>query len=114
MRVLIVDDEEFIRWYLEKALRKKGYDVVSARNIKEAYDILKSGGVDILFTDLRMPEGNGAELIGRLCDFTQSIRIIVCSAFITPELHDSLKRKGIACLKKPFRLEEIEEVLASN
>lgn len=110
-KALVVDDEDLILWFLERALKKRGYDVVIARNIMEAYEELNKGNFDIIFTDLRMPGGNGTELIGKMGEITQKTKVIVCSAYINNELCRIFKEKGIGILKKPFRLEELEEVL---
>lgn len=110
---MVIDDEDLILWFLERALKKRGYEVIIARNIKEACEELSKGNFDIIFTDLRMPGGNGTELLGRMGEITQKARVIVCSAFINNELTSILKDKGIGILKKPFRLDELEEVLKS-
>lgn len=110
-KALIVDDEDLILWFLERALKRRGYNVITARNIKEAMEILSRECFDIIFTDLRMPGGNGTELIGRVSEITQKTRIVVCSAFVNPQITEILREKGIGLLKKPFRLEELEEFL---
>ncbi len=112
-RALIIDDEDLILWFLERALKKRGLEVVIARNLREALEELNKGAFDIIFTDLRMPEGNGTELLGRLSEITHKTGVVVCSAFITNELSAILKDKGIGILKKPFRLDELDEVLKS-
>lgn len=110
MKILVVDDEQLVRWFLDRALRKGGHDVVTASSIAEAAEKLKSDGIDLLFLDLRMPEGNGVELIRQL-EPAMKLKIIVCSAFVTPELEDEFKAKGICVLKKPFKLEELNHTL---
>lgn len=125
-KALVVDDEELILWFLERALKRHGYEVITARNIKEAFEIISKDSFDIIFTDLRMPEGNGTELLWKVSEITQigssrgnstefphavKTKVVVCSAFINAELLDSLKDKGIGILKKPFRLDELEALL---
>lgn len=111
MKVLVVDDEQLVRWFLERALRKWGYNVITASNVKEAVTTLKEKKVDILFTDLKMPEENGAMLLQKVGDLAKSLKVIVCSAFITPEMDKDFKQKGVSTLKKPFTLEELETIL---
>ncbi|NJD55185.1 MAG: response regulator [Nitrospirae bacterium] len=111
MKVLVVDDEQLVRWFLDRALRKSGYEVVTVSNIAEAAETLKTDAIELLFLDLRMPEGSGVELIRQLDQSASRPKIIVCSAFITPELEDEFKAKGICMLKKPFKLEELNDTL---
>ena len=86
MKILVVDDEQLVRWFLDRALKKSGYEVVTASSIAEAAEKLKTDAVEVLFLDLRMPEGSGIELIRQLDLTEKRPKIIVCSAFITPEL----------------------------
>ena len=51
MKVLVVDDEQLVRWFLERALKKWGHDVTSVSNAREALSHITSGNYDILFTD---------------------------------------------------------------
>ena len=111
MKVLVVDDEQLVRWFLDRALKKSGHDVVTASNIAEAAEKLRTGKIDLLFVDLRMPEGGGVELIRQVENAQQRPKIIVCSAYITNELEDEFKAKGICTLKKPFKLDELNETL---
>jgi len=111
MNVLVVDDEQLVRWFLDRALKKSGHDVVTASNIAEAAEKLRTGKIDLLFVDLRMSEGGGVELIRQLENAQQRPKIIVCSAFITSELEDEFRAKGICTLKKPFKLDELNETL---
>ena len=111
MKILVVDDEQLVRWFLDRALKKSGHDVVTASTIAEAAERLTTDEIDVLFIDLRMPEGNGVELIRQLEQPATGLKIIVCSAFITPELEDEFKTNGISMLKKPFKLEELNNTL---
>ncbi len=111
MKVLVVDDEQLVRWFLDRALKKSGYEVITASNISEAAELLKRDSIGLLFLDLRMPEGSGVELIRQLDTAAQRPKIIVCSAFITPELEEEFRAKGICTLKKPFKLDELNDAL---
>lgn len=112
MKVLVVDDEQLVRWFLERALKKWGHDVVSVSNTTDALKQIESSKFDILFTDLRMPEGNGAHLVKSVSEMPHNTtRLVVCSAFITAEMTKDFEAKGIHTLKKPFKLAELEKVL---
>lgn len=111
MKVLVVDDEQLVRWFLDRALKKSGHEVITASNIAEAAEKLKTEKIDLLFVDLRMPDGGGVELIRQIEHVKQRPKIIVCSAFITGELEDEFRSKGICTLKKPFKLDELNDTL---
>jgi DNA-binding NtrC family response regulator len=96
---------------LDRALKKSGHEVITASNISEAYEKLNREKVDILFMDLRMPDGNGSELVDKIDSLTLKPKVVVCSAFITPELEEEFRNKGICILKKPFTLDELNKVV---
>jgi DNA-binding NtrC family response regulator len=111
MKILVVDDEQLVRWFLDRALKKSGHEVVTASNIAEASERLSSADFDLVFLDLRMPEGSGAALIRKADALPVKPKVIVCSAFITPEIEEEFKGMGISVLKKPFKLDELNRAL---
>ena len=58
-----------------------------------------------------MPEKDGFYLISKVHEIYDDFKIIVCSAFLTRELCEEFKDKGIAVLKKPFKLSELKEII---
>lgn len=112
MKILVVDDEQLVRWFLERALKKWGHEVITAFNINDAMKRMENGEFDILFTDLRMPEGNGAILLDALSEIALNPpKVVVCSAFITADMAREFKDKGFITLKKPFKLSELQEAV---
>ena len=111
MKILIVDDEQLVRWFLDRALRKSGHEVITASGIVDAFNKLQTEDFQVLFLDLRMPEGSGTDLLGKLETLKTKPKVIICSAFITSELEEEFKNKGICTLKKPFKLEELNNTL---
>ncbi len=65
-KLLIVDDEECIRYVLEEAFSRAGYTVRSAENAEEALEVLKQNNVHVMFLDLNLPGMNGVELCKQL------------------------------------------------
>jgi|MudIll2142460700_1097286.scaffolds.fasta_scaffold269088_1 DNA-binding NtrC family response regulator len=110
-RMLVVDDEQLVRWFLDRALTKNGHEVIIASNVSEAFERLSTEKFDMLFVDLRMPEGNGTELIEKVWTLAVKPKVVVCSAFISSELEEEFKNKGICTLKKPFKLDELNKVV---
>ena len=111
MKVLIIDDEQLVRWFLERALKKWDFQVFSASNGEEALQLLKKESFDLVFTDLKMPVADGSFVIEKLGETPNPPHLIVCSAYITPEMEQEYTIKGISTLKKPFKLEELENTL---
>jgi DNA-binding NtrC family response regulator len=111
MKILVVDDEQLVRWFLDRALRKSGHEVMTASSVSEAFQKLEAEKFDMLFLDLRMPEGNGTELLGKLEKLSRKPKVIICSAFITSELEEEFRNKGICTLKKPFKLDELNSAM---
>ena len=113
MKILVVDDEQLVRWFLDRALKKVGHEVLTASGIGEALERLRADRFDLLFIDLRMPKGSGTELIRQLGSLSYRLHVIVCSAYITPELENEFTQSGICILRKPFKLDELNQALES-
>ncbi len=111
MNILVVDDEQLVRWFLERALKRKGHFVNVVSSVSEALDKIDKETYDLVITDLRMPEANGTTLIEKLCEMPARPKIIVCSAYITPELDQQYNKLGIITLKKPFKLNELDSAI---
>lgn len=111
MNILVVYDEQLVRWFLGRTLSKHGHKVLTAGNVEDASAKLSSESVDALLIDLRMPGENCTELLGKVDLRGKKPKVIVCSAFITAELEEELRKKGVCILRKPFKLEELNEVV---
>ena len=65
-RLLVVDDEPDLRTLYELALLREGYDIETAACVEEAWALLQAARFDAVITDMRLPDGNGLELLRRL------------------------------------------------
>ena len=82
LRVLVVDDEEPVRKFVERVLREAGYETRVAADGPEALEVAKSGpAVDILVTDLMMPQMNGDELVRRLRLEEPALKVLYLTGF---------------------------------
>ena len=117
-RVLIVDDEVHIVHVVAIKLRNNGYEVISADNGAEAFELACKEKPDIIVSDFQMPVMSGLELIEKLrnCNETEDIPVIMLTArsfAITKEQQEELRISS--CLSKPFSPKEllgnIEDVL---
>lgn len=111
MKILIIDDEHLVRWFLERALKRWKFDVASVSNVQEAVERLDTETFDLIFTDLKMPAGNGSIIIEKVLRMPEPPNLVICSAYITPEMETEYKNKGILTIKKPFKLNELEKII---
>ncbi len=111
MKILVVDDEQLVRWFLDRALRRYGHEVITAENVEDASGKLSSEAIDVLLVDLRMPGESGKELIGKVDKRGEKPKVIVCSAFITVELEEEFRQKGVCILRKPLNLDELNDAV---
>jgi CheY-like chemotaxis protein len=111
--ILVIDDDDTIRTLLTDILESAGYQVVSASDGQEAIDIYRSKSVDLVLTDLVMPNKEGLETI---IEFTKSypgIKIIAMTGLIRRESLRTAKLLGAKrVLCKPFSLPELLEVVS--
>ena len=117
-RVLVVDDEIHIVHVVAIKLRNNGYEVISADNGAEAFELACEEKPDIIVTDFQMPVMSGLELLEKLRqrDDTKDIPVIMLTArsfAISKEQQEELRISS--CLSKPFSPKEllgnIEDVL---
>lgn len=110
-RILVADDDPGIRQTLGIALTRAGYEVVAARDGKEALRLWRDGGADLVITDLHMPDRNGLELLMELRRESPSLPIMVMSDGGRTKqielLGDAKLLGAIQTLSKPFSLNEM-------
>jgi DNA-binding response OmpR family regulator/predicted regulator of Ras-like GTPase activity (Roadblock/LC7/MglB family) len=105
--ILIVDDERPHLRLLTKGLAKyaKDFQVLTALNGKEAVKVLDTTEVDLVVTDLRMPEMDGFELLAHMSGKYPTIPVIVMTAYGTPDIEERLQNMGtFHYLEKPLDL----------
>ena len=95
-RVLVVDDERSMRELLSIVLRRDGYEVMLAADGKAAVDILKRERVDVLITDIRMPEVSGVEVLREAKRIDPEIISIIMTAFASTDTAVDALRLGAA------------------
>ncbi|HCY76042.1 MAG TPA: sigma-54-dependent Fis family transcriptional regulator [Ignavibacteriales bacterium] len=80
-KVLIIDDEPELRNLIRRLLELDGYNVVTAGNKKETLELLKNNEINIVVSDVRLPDGNGLDLIPVLKKHSPSTEIIILTAY---------------------------------
>jgi two-component system response regulator PilR (NtrC family) len=116
-RLLVVDDEPDLRTLYELTLVREGYDVESAGSVDEAWLRLQEHGpghYQLVITDMRLPDGNGLDLLRRLDNAGRSEKAIVITAYGSPEnAVEALKAGAYDYLTKPVDLRQFRAVVAS-
>ena len=80
-KILVVEDEEGLRLFYEEELTSEGYEVITARNGKEAIQRLEEGSPDLIILDIVMPVMDGMEALSRILRKDRKIPIILNSSY---------------------------------
>ena len=114
MRVLVIEDNADLRDYLRLALRGEGYDVLTARNGKEALGMIDGQGLDAVVTDLFMPEMDGIETISALRRKLPAVKVVAISGRPGVDYLTVARELGVThTLRKPFEFDELLKALSS-
>jgi DNA-binding NtrC family response regulator len=106
--ILIVEDEKVLRESLAGLLEQEGYEVLQAENGRHAYDIILGRPVDVVLSDVRMPEMDGAALLARLRQAVPETPVIMVTAYGTVESAVAAMHAGAwDYLLKPVRIEDL-------
>ncbi len=108
--ILLVEDDDLVRDFAYNALINLGYRVFEASNGKEALELIqkKNLRVDLLITDLIMPELNGKELAEKIKERFPSLPIIFISGYIdTHIIHNGVVKKDFNFIQKPFSIQTL-------
>lgn len=113
--ILIVDDEEKLRFSLAEALEIEGYAVATASNAQEALETAKASPFDLLLTDLVMPYMDGLTFLEKVRPLLPDAVFIFMTGYATVESAvRALKGGAYDYLLKPFKLEELFHVVAKG
>jgi DNA-binding NtrC family response regulator len=107
-RILVVDDEASVTGALELILGEKGHEVKTAKSAAEATAALKGRPFDLVFTDLRLPDESGIELLTRIKADAHETEVILMTAHGSLDVTiDAIKRGAFYYLEKPFTPEQV-------
>ena len=106
--VLLVDDEDTIRLFLEKTITDEGYESLTAATGNEALEIARRELPDLVLLDLKLPDINGIEVLARIKEEMPDICVIMLTAFGDIETAVSAIKKGaFDFVSKPVNLEQL-------
>ena len=107
-RILIVDDEDSVRWVLDKGLRQAGYEVTAAKDGESAVRAFEAEPFDLVFVDVRMPGMDGLTALAKLREIRPDAHVIVMTAHGTMDTAiQAMQRGAYDYLAKPFDLDEV-------
>lgn len=107
-RILIVDDEESIREFLEIMLKKEGYEITTAVDGLNAKEILSKKSFDMIISDMQMPHVTGIELLKHVKDTYPDLVFMIITAFGTTETAvEAMKMGAYDYVTKPFKIDEV-------
>jgi len=111
-RLLIVDDEESFRKITARELERTGYAVSAAANLGQAREALAAGSFHVVLLDVRMPDGNGLDLLPEIRESFPGTDVVMLTAYGTvQEAIQAMKEGAHDFLTKPCKLAELEAVL---
>lgn len=113
-RILVVDDEESIREFLEIMLKKEGYEVTSAADGKQGLELIRKRSFDLVISDMQMPHMTGIELLKEAKAQYPELLFMMITAFGTTETAvEAMKLGAYDYILKPFKIDEVRINIAN-
>jgi len=107
-RILVVDDEVDIRSSLSDYLESEGFNVLSAENGKQALSVFNDNTIDLVISDLVMPELDGIGLVKKIRKIDEGVPVIIMTAFSTVEYSvEAMKAGAFDFISKPFDFKRV-------
>jgi len=113
-KVLIVDDEETLTWSMARSLSKDKdkYEVIIANNGREALAQLEKNKIDLVITDIRMPDINGLDLLVKIKKEYPQTKVIIMTAYGSSDVQKEANQRGsLYYVEKPFEISEIRKII---
>lgn len=115
MNILVVDDSATMRMIVVKSLRQAGFEsanVIEAGGAKEALQKLAAGGIDIMLSDVNMPEITGIELVKVVKAKMPALPVVMVTTESSAEMKQQMLDAGAnGIITKPFPPEELQKVI---
>lgn len=114
LKVLVVDNELFIREFFQKALTRDGYNVILAANGYDAIAKISQEKPDLVLLDIKMPGIDGIETLRRIKELNKELPVIMLSAYNNLRTSmEAVKLGAYDSLAKPFDLDEIKAIIGN-
>jgi CheY-like chemotaxis protein len=109
-RILIIDDDRYVRMLLCDLLSNWGYEADAAADGPEGLELFERGGYDAVVTDLFMPNLSGLDVVASVRDLDPSVAVILFTAF-HGEFDGEERRLGFTVLRKPLDIDGLRRAL---
>jgi two-component system, NtrC family, response regulator PilR len=113
-KILVVDDDQGMREFMEIMLMKEGHDVVSSDDPVKALEICLKKNFDLVITDLKMPKISGIEFLKTIKDHKPDTTVILITAYASGETAiNAMKEGAYDYVEKGNSIEELKKVVRS-
>jgi len=110
--ILIVDDEKTQRAVLSGDLKSRGFNIFEAESVEKAIEIISDNTIDVVLSDLKMPNETGIDLVKKLKKINPDITVVIMTAYASVETAVTAMKEGAYdFITKPYHLDEIEIII---
>lgn len=116
-RVLIVDDEEDLTWSISKHLAKdkNKYELITVNSAPEALEVLSQLPIELVISDVRMPEMSGLDLLMQIKENYAGTKVIIMTAYGSSEVQEEANRRGcLRYIEKPFEIQDLRQLILNT
>jgi CheY-like chemotaxis protein len=113
-RILYIEDEEKVRSFTAKALRRGGYVIFEAATAEEAFNAFEreEGEFHLVVSDVVLPDQSGVDLVEKILVKKPKLPVLLCSGYTDHKASwDTIKAKGFPFLQKPYSVNDILKVI---
>jgi DNA-binding NtrC family response regulator len=107
-KILVIDDEKSIRNTLKDILETEEHEVVTAEDGVKGLEVFPEGNFEVVLCDIKMPEMDGIEVLGKILDLPQDVPVIMISGHGDIDIAvDAIKKGAFDFLEKPLDLNRL-------
>ena len=109
-----MDDEETLTWSMARSLSKDkdNYEVLIANNGREALNFLEKNKIDLVISDIRMPDINGLDLLVRIKKEYPQTKVIIMTAYGSADVQKEANQRGsLYYVEKPFEISDLRKII---
>lgn len=113
--ILVVDDELLIRDLLYDFFKDQGWDISIAENGEKAMEVMRAKNVDLVLSDVKMPEMDGLDLSRKLRESYPKVPVVLMTGYPSVDsVIDALRNKVVDYIVKPFNINQLYKTVESQ